>query len=136
MDDERAIDDLSSDDEDLAYGSDSGSNSNPDDRGPIVPVISLHPSSAPGSPAKPPLAAAKAKKKSKESELGHLGFAAACAAGLSGADFDPNARIHIPSRPCSQDGDSPGSELVNAGTMQVKGIRSVRGDMGDYMGRD
>jgi hypothetical protein len=134
---DREPNDRSEDDEDLAYGSDSGANNghDADDRGPVHPGVSINPSSVTGSPANPPSTEPKAKK-SKQSELDELNFVAAGAAGLSGAGFDSHGSVYIPSQPGSQNGDRPGTELVNAGTMQVKGIRSVRGDLEDYMSRD
>ncbi|OAK98944.1 hypothetical protein IQ06DRAFT_295258 [Phaeosphaeriaceae sp. SRC1lsM3a] len=121
---ERAYDDTSSEDEDLAYGSDTESSRDfrPDEkkeRAQTITAVTLDSSSVPTT------------QSLQQLQPVALAVAASGAGALSAA-LENRVRFHF-----SPPSPGPGAELVNAGTMQVKGIRSVRGGAtGDYMSRD
>lgn len=125
IEDDRDLDDDSStDDDDLASGhnTDWKNGHSPDKR------------MAPNSPTNLPTDIPKAHNYGRP-KVEEFDCAVTCAAGISASGLDIHRHGHITSLSTDNGGGS-GAELVNAGTMQVKGIRSVRGDFGDYMSRE
>jgi hypothetical protein len=128
-DNEQHLEDTSEEDDGLAYGPDSSSDVEDEAswKQQVIPKVTLTSSSIPVSPAVRPVGRPQQQPMpqhqtwKEDAQLAGLAVTAA-AIGAPIGYVKPSSRY---------DDEGSDGELVNAGSMQIKGIRSVRGEYGD-----